>query len=163
MYPSLERKKCHCAKTLRRYLFFSEENHFVILFIVAWFWWFFHLIRRDVTWSGKEACLIKDNAFFGENSYQVVFWDKKGKLKINIILISLHYPSHSYRHGRKKNLGQNFTHYVIDCFLVARGENFRVKNNISCMKYVRKILRIESEENNQFHSQNFSFPFLHQS
>lgn len=90
-------KNVTAQRTLRRYLFFS----FLLSSVQSPLCVFYHtnssdfssLIRRDVTWKSVEE---KDNAFLGVLG-KCLSERRRWKLKIETILISLHYPSHSAR------------------------------------------------------------------
>lgn len=75
------------------------------------------------------------------------FWARaqRWKLKIEAILISLHY--HSYWCEDGGNLGQKFPHYVIDCFALVRREGRKTTKGGSEYRLQEKS---PSEENNQF-------------
>ena len=74
---SLERKKCHCAKTLRRYLFFRRFVH--TFFIVARNSGdFFRLLFVVMSLEAYFCCFSFDNAFFGGS---------RGKKVVHVILV----------------------------------------------------------------------------
>lgn len=75
MYPRLERKKCHCAKTLRRYLFFP------LCFV------FFPIVDSGdfylVTWSIRKYMTTPSKDFFHWDSPKIRKWNQYSLLHYN--------------------------------------------------------------------------------
>lgn len=157
MYPSWERKKCHCAKNTKAlpFLFFPSSVGLIstLCFLSHEFEWFF---LSYSSWCHLEKCGRKKTTPSWGLLGKCLSERRRWKLKIETILISLHYPSHSAR--RRQIWVKTLLITWLIVFSLARGRKILgwKLNHLSCMKYVGRAEKIINSRLSNFSFSRFA-------